>query len=326
MIKKIGFLDHARITILAEDTIAYDTPFQARFGLSILLELKSGNNEKCILYDTNSSPLPIINNLNILGKPLDQIDSIFLSHCHYDHTDGLPGILRALGRPIPVIAHSEIFRPCFEINPDGIRHIGIVGKTKTEMEETGAIFTLTRDPLNIMTGVITSGEIERRTSFEILEDLYTIEDGHVIQDHERDDMSLVLQLPQGLVIVTGCCHAGIVNTMIQAREITGVEKIHAVIGGLHFQDASEEKINKSIEELKEVDWIMAGHCTGFDGLIRIANSAKDKFRRIQTGITIEFHSNGPAPVISTIPTAQRDRFRFHDNQIGNDLSHDVTVR
>lgn len=321
MIKKVGSLDQARITILAEDTIAYDTPFLGRFGLAILLELKAGSDEKWVLYDTNSSPAPIIYNLNILGKPLNQIDTIFLSHCHYDHTDGLPGILQALGRPVPVIAHPDIFRPCFEINSDGVRQIGIVGETRQELEEAGAIFTLTRDPLNVMPGVITSGEIKRRTSFEILEDLYTLEDGRVVQDQERDDMALILRLPQGLVIVTGCCHAGIVNTMMQAREITGIEKIHAVVGGLHFQDASEEKIERSIEALRKVDWVLAGHCTGFDGLKRIADSSKDHFRRIQTGITIDFQSTGQSPVISTIATAQRDRFRFHDNQLP-----DVTVR
>ncbi|MEA1927111.1 MAG: MBL fold metallo-hydrolase [Candidatus Auribacterota bacterium] len=315
MNKELGFLDQVRITILAEDTIAYDTPFIGRFGLSILLELKAGASEKWVLYDTNSSPAPIIHNLNILGKPLNRIDTIFLSHCHYDHTDGLPGILQALDRPVPVIAHPEIFRPCFEINPDGIRQIGIVGQTRQELEETGAVFTLTRDPLNVMTGVITSGEIERRTSFEILEDLYTLEDGRVVQDHEKDDMALILRLPQGLIIVTGCCHAGIVNTMMQAREITGTEKIHAVIGGLHFQDASKEKIERSIEVLREVDWVLAGHCTGFDGLRRIAESSRDHFRRLQTGITIEFSSSRESPVISTITTARRDRFRFHDNQL-----------
>jgi 7,8-dihydropterin-6-yl-methyl-4-(beta-D-ribofuranosyl)aminobenzene 5'-phosphate synthase len=177
MIKELGCLQEACISILAENTVAFDTPYIGRFGLSMLLELKAESCQKHILFDTNSAAAPILHNLKIMEKSLERVDCIFLSHCHYDHSDGLPGILASLDRPIPVIAHPEIFRPCFEINPDGIRHIGIVGQGRQELEQQGAIFTLTSAPLNLMTGVTTSGEIERITSFEVLEDLYTIIDG-----------------------------------------------------------------------------------------------------------------------------------------------------
>jgi 7,8-dihydropterin-6-yl-methyl-4-(beta-D-ribofuranosyl)aminobenzene 5'-phosphate synthase len=310
MIKELGTLKEATVYILAEDTITFDTPFWGRFGLSILLEAKTDTVEKQILYDTNSAAEPILHNLNILGKSLDEVSAIFLSHCHYDHTDGLPGILDAIGRPIPVIAHPEIFRPCFEINPDGVRHIGIVGQNLDSLEQKGATFTLTDAPLNLMTGVTTTGEIERVTSFEVLEDLYTVVDGKVVQDHERDDSAAVLNFEEGLVIVTGCCHSGIVNTMEHAKKITGVEKVHAVIGGLHFKDASEEKVAKSVEALREVDWVFAGHCTGFDGLHRIASMKGDHFSQIHTGSIIQFPISDPSNPINTIPTETRDRYRF----------------
>ena len=309
MIKELGYLQKACISILAEDTVAFDTPYIGRFGLSMLFELEAESCQKYILFDTNSAAAPILQNLKIMEKSLDRVDSIFLSHCHYDHSDGLAGILEAIGRPVPVIAHSEIFRPCFEINPDGIRHIGIVGQSRKELERKGAIFTLSNAPLNLMTGVTTSGEIERITSFETLEDLYTVIDGQVVQDHEKDDGAVILNFKQGLVIVTGCCHAGIVNTMKQAQKITGVKKIYAVIGGLHFQDASEEKIAKSIEALKEVEWVFAGHCTGFEGMCRIAGKKGERFKAIQTGTEIRLTGDGREPEVTTIPTAQRDRHR-----------------
>jgi 7,8-dihydropterin-6-yl-methyl-4-(beta-D-ribofuranosyl)aminobenzene 5'-phosphate synthase len=245
-----------------------------------------------------------------LGKSLEKIEAIFLSHCHYDHCDGLLGILKAIRRPITVIAHPELFRPCFEINSDGIRHIGIVGQTREEFAQKGAIFTLAKDPLRLMDGVTTSGEVERRTPFEELEDLYTIVDGRIVQDHERDDQAVILNLKDGLVIITGCCHAGIVNTINQAKKITGVKNIYAVIGGLHFQGASEEKIEKSIEALKEVDWVFAGHCTGFEGMRRIANAKGDRFNAIHTGTVIQLYGSSNQPVVSTISTAKRDRCRF----------------
>jgi len=308
VIKKLGCLQEATISVLAEDTIAFDTPFWGRFGLSMLLELKTEAFEKYILYDTNSAAAPILHNLRILGKSLDKVSTIFLSHCHFDHTDGLAGILEAIDQPIPVIAHPEIFRPCFEINPDGVRHIG-VAQSRMQLEQKGAILTLTREPLNLMTGVVTSGEIERVTSFEELEDLYTIVDGKVVQDHERDDSTVILNFREGLVIVTGCCHAGIVNTMMHAKKVTGVNEVHAVVGGLHLIDASEEKVEKSIDALSEVDWVFAGHCTGFDGLRRIANAIGDRFRWIHTGTIVHFPVKGDSPAFSTIPKAVRDLFR-----------------
>lgn len=310
MIKELGLLQEATISILAEDTICFDTPFLGRFGLSMLLELVAGSNKKNILYDTNSAAEPILHNLNILEKSIDDVSTIFLSHCHYDHTDGLAGILDAIDRPIPVLAHPEVFRPCFEINPDGIRHIGIVGQDRSSFEQKGATFTLTSAPLNLMTGVTSTGEVERVTSFEVLEDLYTIIDGKTVQDHESDDSALVLNFEEGLVIITGCCHAGIVNTMNHARKITGVDKVHAVVGGLHLIDASEEKITKSVEALSEVDWVFAGHCTGFDGLQRIAKVMGDRFAHFHTGSIIQFPIQDTSKPITTIPTAKRDQYRF----------------
>jgi 7,8-dihydropterin-6-yl-methyl-4-(beta-D-ribofuranosyl)aminobenzene 5'-phosphate synthase len=304
----LGCLESANVTILLEDTIGFDTPFMGRFGLSLLLELKSHSLEKCILFDTNSEPAPMFHNLNILEKSLNDISTIFLSHCHYDHTDGLAGVIAAINHPVPVIAHPDIFRPCFEINPDGIRHIGIVGQSKDDFERAGAIFTLARSPLSLMQGVVTTGEIERVTSFELLENLYTICDGEVVQDHERDDTALILNLKDGLVVITGCAHAGIVNTLMHARKITGIDKVYAVMGGLHLLDANEERIQKSVEALKDVDWVFAGHCTGLKGLMRIAEAKGDRFEQIHTGAVINLPVDGEHPV-SYLSTQKRDLHR-----------------
>jgi 7,8-dihydropterin-6-yl-methyl-4-(beta-D-ribofuranosyl)aminobenzene 5'-phosphate synthase len=310
MIKDLGSLKKGTINIIAEDTIGFDTPFWGRFGLSMLLELSSETTEMQILYDTNSAAAPIIRNMNIIGKSLEDINSIFLSHCHYDHTDGLLGVLDAISRPINVIAHPEIFRPCFEINPDGIRHIGIVGQGCRDLEQKGAVFTLAKQPLNLMTGVMTTGEIERLTSFEKTEDLYTIINGDVVRDHENDDMSLIINFPQGLVIITGCCHSGIVNTMEHAKKISGVEKIYAVVGGLHFIDASDEKIEKSIEALREVDWVFAGHCTGFDGIHKMSAALGKRLVVFHSGSMIRFPIEDPEKPIYSIPTSLRNLHRY----------------
>jgi 7,8-dihydropterin-6-yl-methyl-4-(beta-D-ribofuranosyl)aminobenzene 5'-phosphate synthase len=309
MIEDWGLLTGATVIIAAEDTIEFDTPFAGRFGFSALLELAAGPEEQRILFDTNSASEPIAHNLKILGKSLEQVTSIFLSHCHYDHSDGLPGVLDALQRPIPVVAHAEIFRPCFEINRDGIRHIGMVRHGRADLERKGAVFNLSQGPFRLMTGAITTGEIPRVTPFEALEDLYTISEGVVVQDHERDDSAIVLNLEPGLVIVTGCCHAGIVNTMSHARKLTGIEKIHAVIGGLHLIGASEEKIQGSVEALREADHVFAGHCTGFEGLRRIASAMGDRFHPIHTGSVISLPVQDPSAPVQTLSTLLRDVHR-----------------
>jgi 7,8-dihydropterin-6-yl-methyl-4-(beta-D-ribofuranosyl)aminobenzene 5'-phosphate synthase len=148
------------------------------------------------------------------------------------------------------------------------------------------------------------------TAFEGLEDLYTISEGVVVQDQERDDSALVLNLEAGLVILTGCCHAGIVNTMSHARRITGVEKIHAVIGGLHLIGASEEKIQGSVDALQEVEFVFAGHCTGFEGIRRIASALGDRFHPIHTGSEIRLPVMDRKEPVRTITTLLRDVYRF----------------
>jgi len=160
-----------------------------------------------------------------------------------------------------------------------------------------------------MQGVTTLGEIPRRASFEELENLYTVENGIVVQDHERDDSGIAIRTEDGLVVITGCCHAGIVNTIQHARKVTGVEKICAVIGGLHLRDASPERLEKSLEILSEVDWVFVGHCTGFDPMVAISLSKKDRFYPIRTGTVIRFPAKEGSSPISVIPPHEREKFR-----------------
>ncbi len=309
MIKELGVLDAASVIILAEDTIGFDLPLEGRFGLSMLLEARAGTVKKQILFDSNSAAGPIIRNARVLGKDLSASSALFLSHCHYDHSDGLPLMLDAIGHPLPVISHPTLFRPCFEINPDGLRQIGIA-YSREELESRGAQFMLSEAPLNLMTGVATTGEVVRQTEYEVLEDLYTIVDGKVVQDHERDDMAVILNSEQGLVILTGCSHSGIVNIILTSRRVTGVEKIFAVVGGLHFMDASQEKVSRSIQFLAEnVQWVYAGHCTGFDGCCLLRAALGERFRKITTGMEIDFNFSVAQPEISFPSTSARDEFR-----------------
>lgn len=285
--KEMGCIEKARVTFLAEDLAGYDSPLNARFGLSMLLELQVGDQEKKVLYDTNQGSELILQNLEALGISLERLNYIFLSHCHFDHTGGLAGVLEALNRPIPIISHPGLFRPCFEIKPEGLWPIGLNGYNQADLEKRKAMFLFTRSPLQLMPGVITSGEIPLTNDFEQPAKIFTIEDGIVKPDAMKDDAALILNTPVGLVVLLGCCHAGVVNTLTYARKITGVEHVHAIIGGLHLLFASDERIQKTIEALKEVDIVYAGHCTGLRAVVALMLAKGSNFHQIHTGLCLQ---------------------------------------
>lgn len=279
-------LDEATVTILAEDTAGYDTSLTARFGLSMLLEARQGVHQTQILYDTNQAASPILDNLKTLRLSIDQLNSIFLSHCHFDHTGGLLGILQALGRSMPVIGHPSLFRPCFEMQPGGLSPIGVSGYTIHDLECAGASLILTRDPIKLMAGVMTTGEIPRTHDFELPGEMYTVQHGSLVRDPLEDDAAAVLNFPEGLVILAGCCHAGIANTIARAKALTGLSKVHAVIGGLHLWDATEDRLNKTVQALQEVDYVFAGHCTGLPAMAKLLLTRGCRFLQIYTGKVI----------------------------------------
>ncbi len=174
-----------RITVLVEDYSGYESPFLAQHGVSFLVE-KGG---KRILFDTGQSAEPVLHNMGLLGIEPESIDYVFLSHCHYDHTGGLLGILKAIGKRIPVIAHPEIFRKHFVTKPY-LRSVGMPFR-REEIEELAELY-LTPDSIEITEGLYSTGEIRKREDFERANiGVYTVKDGRIVEDELLDDMSLV---------------------------------------------------------------------------------------------------------------------------------------
>ena len=247
-----------RITTLSENTASLG--FLAEWGLSMLVETEGLK----VLFDTGAG-IAAVHNAQLMGVDLSAVDRIVLSHGHYDHTGGLREVLRRAGRK-EVIAHPAIWgRKYGQRKGEPERYIGIPF-VREGLEVLGASFILSAEPVKISTNMMTTGEIPMITDYEDIDsELYVKEGGGQKPDTLPDDLALIIDAEFGLVVILGCAHRGLVNTLRQAQKVTGKELIYAAIGGTHLLHASKERLEKTADALKEmgVQWLGVSHCTGF---------------------------------------------------------------
>jgi 7,8-dihydropterin-6-yl-methyl-4-(beta-D-ribofuranosyl)aminobenzene 5'-phosphate synthase len=234
-------LTKLKITVIAEDSVLFESPYLGQHGISLLVVAERNGIQKHILVDVAQNPAALLENMHMLEIEPSSIDAVVLTHCHYDHTQGLTDVLGKIGKKdIPVIGHPDIFRLNFITKPY-LRHVGIMaGDRQADIENAGGALYLTEDPLEIMPGLFTTGQVERTTDFEEVGiSLSTIENGRIRPDMMPDDISLVANVKgKGVVVMTGCSHAGIVNIAKQAVKLVGTDKIHGILGGFHLIEAT----------------------------------------------------------------------------------------
>ena len=260
------------LTTLGENTAGRPRVL-AEWGLSILVE----TDDQKILLDTCAGDT-VPHNASVLRVDLSTIDRIVLSHGHYDHTGGLRGVLAETGA-VEVVAHPDIWGAKYGVFGERKRYNGIPF-VREELESLGASFTLSRDPVWITGDIVTTGEIPMVTEYEQIDSrLYIMVDGELVPDRFSDDLALIIKTELGLVVVLGCAHRGMVNTLYHAREITGIELIHTVVGGTHLISASEERISRTVEALRElgVQRLGVSHCTGLPAASKLARELGDNF-------------------------------------------------
>jgi 7,8-dihydropterin-6-yl-methyl-4-(beta-D-ribofuranosyl)aminobenzene 5'-phosphate synthase len=266
----------------------------AEHGFSALLRLEKGGRERTLLFDTGVSPTGMVENMRRLGLSLQDVEVIVLSHGHWDHVTGMEGVARTVGRAgLPVMIHPE-FWSRRRIRFPGLDPAELPSTSRSALEGAGFEIVEERHPSFLLDGsVLITGEVDRTTEFETgFQGHDAFHDGDWQPDPLiLDDQALVVRLPErGLVVLSGCGHAGIVNTVRYAQKLTGERMIAAIIGGFHLTGPMFEPIiAPTIAAFDELSagLLVPAHCTGWKAVHQLAARFPDAFVQCAVGTTIE---------------------------------------
>jgi 7,8-dihydropterin-6-yl-methyl-4-(beta-D-ribofuranosyl)aminobenzene 5'-phosphate synthase len=277
-------MEPVRVTVLIENETTRPD-LRKEHGLSLLVEAGG----RMGLLDTGRTGA-VVQNARELGVDLRGVGWIVLSHGHYDHANGLRAVLREC-TAATVYAHPEAFRPKYA-GAGGVplRAIGM-DMTAGEVKEAAAALECTHEPVHLTPGVLTTGEIDRTTDIERPAPIfYTKGPNGTRRDTFPDDTALVVRAAQGTVVLLGCAHAGVINTLEHVKRLTGGPVVHAVIGGMHLGDASRERIDRTVAALHEaqVQLVAPLHCTGEKAVHALRDSFGDQCVAAPGGTTLTF--------------------------------------
>lgn len=269
--------------VLAENT-AHGAGLLGEHGLSLWIETP----DSCVLFDTGQG-LILPHNAERLGIGLDGADAIVLSHGHYDHTGGLCHALRQAPKA-RLFLHPAALAPRFSRRDGQSREIGMPAHVRQVLQEHGADVTWTRAPTEVAPGLFATGPIPRRNDFEDTGGPFFLDAEGLVPDPIEDDQALWIALPAGLVVVLGCAHSGVVNTLDFIREQTGGKPILAVLGGMHLGSASDARMTRTIETFRHlaVKDLHPCHCTGAAATARLMAAFGDRCRPCTAGMRMEF--------------------------------------
>jgi 7,8-dihydropterin-6-yl-methyl-4-(beta-D-ribofuranosyl)aminobenzene 5'-phosphate synthase len=284
---------------LAEGKVP-DTPL-AQHGFSALVEIRKGGHAHRLLFDTGLTPDGCVENLRRLGQDPAGIEAIVCSHGHFDHTTGLSGLIGQLGRAnLPVLIHPE-FWTRRRLAVPGREPFELPTTSRRALEDAGFDVIEQRQPSFLRDrSVLITGEVDRVTGFEQGFAIHQAWRGGSWQPDPLilDDQALIVNVAgRGLVVLTGCGHAGVVNVCRYAQRLTGTAKLHAVIGGFHLSGPLFEPIiGDTVNALEQLapDLIVPAHCTGWKATHAIARRLPDAFIQNSVGTTFRLTAAGAA--------------------------------
>jgi 7,8-dihydropterin-6-yl-methyl-4-(beta-D-ribofuranosyl)aminobenzene 5'-phosphate synthase len=280
-----------KVTCVVDNAVCDHSTFWGEHGLAFLIETKSG---LMLLFDTGRSGTVLLHNLELLDIEPEAINTLAISHAHYDHTGGLPALLDQVAE-ITLYAHPDLFRERFSRRKE-LKSVGL--PLEREVLEQRLAFQLSAKPTEILPGVWTTGEItdraepEGRSAHHLVRSSSSSLRGGTEgwePDPYRDDMALVLETGQGLVVLCGCCHAGLLNTLAHVRRTFGVD-ITAVAGGTHLLRADEAHLKRVIEVLRELGLprLYLNHCTGQRAYVTLAQAFGEEVAPCPAGTSLSF--------------------------------------
>jgi 7,8-dihydropterin-6-yl-methyl-4-(beta-D-ribofuranosyl)aminobenzene 5'-phosphate synthase len=264
----------------------------AEHGLSLLIETEGEGGRHTILLDTGYNAQSMIHNMAWLQTDLSTIEAIVISHAHMDHAGALYPLLEKMKRPVPLVAHPGIFAQSRILKTKEGREIRFPScYDRDRLISAGVELVESKGPSFLADGsILVTGEVDRTTDFEKGMPGAFVEKNRQMQpDPIIDDQSLIVHLRgKGLIVITGCCHAGLINTIRYAQKITGVNDVHAVLGGLHLSGpAFAPIVERTIDELQRLNpaLIVPMHCTGWKSTKRISEAFEQGFVLNSVGTT-----------------------------------------
>lgn len=272
----------------------FEEPLLAEHGFCAALTIHDGDKKSRVLLDSGLDPITAAHNADVLGFDLSNCESVISSHGHIDHAGGLINLRNKMNheKEIPLIIHEDAFRSRLVKFHDG-RTINLPPPDRSLLTQAGFdIMEKQSRSLWADDKILVTGEIPRNNNFEngFPNHYSEVDKGNVEADPLiKDDQAIILNVKdKGLVVVTGCGHAGIINTLNYAKELTGENRIYAVLGGMHLSGGLFERIiPQTIEELGKMKpgFIVPCHCSGLKAMTEIARKMPDAFIQNSVGTT-----------------------------------------